>query len=113
MPVFFRGSFKRNGKVVYKEHGERIRALMKERGEEEKLLEWSVEDGWGPLCKFLGRDVPEGLEFPSGNPPQAWAERIARTTEVYHKRAVRNMAILGAVVVGVLGVGVAWGIGYV
>ncbi|KAL3485985.1 hypothetical protein BJX62DRAFT_229079 [Aspergillus germanicus] len=112
MPTFFKGSFARNGKEVYKEHVQMIRGLMKERGEEGRLLEWSVEDGWGPLCAFLGRDIPEGVEFPSGNPPRAWAERIARTTEVYHRRAVRNMAISGAVVSGVVGVGVAWGFGY-
>jgi hypothetical protein len=113
MPTFFKGSFARNGKEVYKEHVQMVRTLMKERGEEGRLLEWSVEDGWGPLCEFLGKDVPEGLEFPSGNPPQAWAERIARTTEVYHRRALRNMAIFGAGVVGVIGVVVALGGGYV
>ncbi|KAL2796620.1 hypothetical protein BJX66DRAFT_323912 [Aspergillus keveii] len=113
MPTFFKGSFARNGKEVYKEHVQMVRTLMKERGEEGRLLEWSVEDGWGPLCEFLGKDVPEGLEFPSGNPPQAWAERIARTTEVYHIRALRNMAIFGAGVVGVIGVVVALAGGYV
>ncbi|CEL10079.1 hypothetical protein ASPCAL13206 [Aspergillus calidoustus] len=110
MPRFFGGSFAENGMDVYKEHVEMVRALMKVRGEQGRLLEWSVEDGWGPLCEFLGKSVPEGIAFPSGNPPQAWAERIARTTEVYHRRAVRNMALFGAVVVGVFGVGVArWG----
>ncbi|KAL3441866.1 hypothetical protein BJX65DRAFT_321989 [Aspergillus insuetus] len=113
MPTFFKGSFKRHGKDVYKEHVEMVRQVMKVRGEEGRLLEWSVEGGWGPLCEFLGKDVPEGVEFPSGNPPKAWAERIARTTEVYHQRAVKNMAIFGAGVVGVLGVVVAWGGGYV
>ncbi|KAJ0425029.1 hypothetical protein BJY00DRAFT_227121 [Aspergillus carlsbadensis] len=112
MPVFFRGSFERNGKDIYKEHVEMVRTLMKARGEEERFLEWTVEDGWGPLCEFLGRDVPEGVEFPSGNPPKAWAERIARTTEVYHRRAFRNLAIFGAGVFAVVGVGVAWGVGY-
>ncbi|HEX5225945.1 MAG TPA: sulfotransferase [Solirubrobacteraceae bacterium] len=24
----------------------------------ERLLEWSVSEGWGPLCEFLGVDVP-------------------------------------------------------
>jgi hypothetical protein len=24
----------------------------------DRLLEWSVSEGWGPLCEFLGVDVP-------------------------------------------------------
>ncbi|MFT4768578.1 MAG: hypothetical protein ACI8RN_001715 [Glaciecola sp.] len=30
------------------------------------LLEFQVKEGWGPLCDFLGVDVPEG-EFPRTN----------------------------------------------
>ena len=26
----------------------------------ENLLVWQVSDGWEPLCKFLGKEVPEG-----------------------------------------------------
>ena len=35
----------------------------------ERLLEYRIEDGWGPLCEFLGEDVSllEGEEFPKGN----------------------------------------------
>ncbi|KAL4883145.1 hypothetical protein BJY04DRAFT_216442 [Aspergillus karnatakaensis] len=100
MPRFFRGSFASNGKWVYQEHVTKIRGLGLPR---ERLLEWSVEDGWAPLCEFLGKEVPEG-EFPSGNPPRAWAERIQRTTVEYERRARRNMLFWGAVVVCVGGV---------
>ncbi|RAQ54469.1 hypothetical protein AFGD_003870 [Aspergillus flavus] len=74
---------------------------------EERLLEWCVEDGWEPLCRFLGKEVPD-VELPSGNPPKAWAERIARTMEVHHKHTVRNMMLFIAVVGVVLGF---WGLG--
>ncbi|KAL4909563.1 hypothetical protein BDW74DRAFT_187620 [Aspergillus multicolor] len=109
MPLFFRGSFASNGKWVYEQHVAMIRGLGLPK---ERLLEWSVEDGWGPLCKFLGKNVPNA-EFPNGNPPQAWAERIAVTTKEYHQRAVRNMFVFGAVFVGVLGVAGAWIGGYI
>ncbi|KAL4779905.1 hypothetical protein BJX76DRAFT_364838 [Aspergillus varians] len=103
MPAFFRGSFERNGKVVYEEHVAMVRDLG--RGMPEgRLLEWSVEDGWEPLCQFLGKEVPD-VPFPKGNPPRAWAERIAVTTAAYHARALRNMLLVGAVVV--VGVGYA------
>ncbi|KAF9885200.1 hypothetical protein FE257_000651 [Aspergillus nanangensis] len=96
MPRFFRGSFASNGKWVYEQHVAMIRGLGLP---ENRLLEWSVEDGWEPLCRFLGKDVPSE-EFPNGNPPKAWAERIARTMESHHRRAVRNMLLTGTVVVG-------------
>ncbi|KAE8341883.1 hypothetical protein BDV24DRAFT_163106 [Aspergillus arachidicola] len=105
MRRFFRGSFESNGKWVYEAHVAQIRGSGLP---EERLLEWSVEDGWEPLCRFLGKEVPEGVEFPSGNPPKAWAERIARTMEVHHRRAVRNMVLFFAVVGVVLGVWGAW-----
>jgi hypothetical protein len=98
MPAFFRGSFASNGKWVYEQHVAMVRGLGLG---EERLLEWSVEDGWEPLCRFLGREVP-GVPFPNGNPPRAWAERIAKTTAAYHTKAVRNMMVFGAVVVVVL-----------
>ena len=35
----------------------------------ERLLEYRIEEGWGPLCEFLGEDVAmlNGEEFPKGN----------------------------------------------
>jgi hypothetical protein len=29
-----------------------------------EVLIWTVEDGWGPLCKHLGKDVPKDEPFP-------------------------------------------------
>ena len=26
----------------------------------ENLLVWNVKDGWGPLCEFLGKPIPDG-----------------------------------------------------
>lgn len=53
MPWFYRGSFRANGKWVYREHCAMIRGLVPK----EQLLEWTVEDGWDPLCEFLGKEV--------------------------------------------------------
>ena len=38
---------RRNGKWIYREHDAMVRGLVPP----ENLLEWSVEDGWEPLCK--------------------------------------------------------------
>ena len=26
----------------------------------ENLLVWNVKEGWGPLCEFLGKPIPDG-----------------------------------------------------
>ena len=32
------------------------------------MLEWTPGDGWGPLCRFLGREEPgDGRPFPHLN----------------------------------------------
>lgn len=40
-------AIRRNGKWIYREHENMIRGLVPK----DRLLEWSVEDGWAPLCK--------------------------------------------------------------
>ena len=52
-----------NQRIVYKEHYEEIRKITPP----ERLLDFKLKDGWGPLCKFLGKDIPEGIDFPRVN----------------------------------------------
>ncbi|KAM5505622.1 hypothetical protein McaMca56_000269 [Microsporum canis] len=40
----------------FEEHNERVRAAVPK----ERLLEFRADQGWGPLCDFLGVPVPEG-----------------------------------------------------
>ncbi|KAL4905930.1 hypothetical protein BDW74DRAFT_177626 [Aspergillus multicolor] len=51
-----------NAKLVYREHFETVRKLAKPG----KLLEYRLGDGWGPLCEFLGCEVPDA-KFPHLN----------------------------------------------
>lgn len=60
--LLFDGDFTKNAKVGYDRHYEHVRSLVPP----ERLLEYNVKEGWGPLCKFLGIDHP-GTEFPRGN----------------------------------------------
>ncbi len=61
----------------------------------ERLLVYEVAEGWGPLCEFLGVDVPEGRPFPHANDTKEFRKRI---------RAVRALSVavptLGALLVG-------------
>ncbi|KAH8904171.1 hypothetical protein BR93DRAFT_930780 [Coniochaeta sp. PMI_546] len=49
----------------YERYYEYVRTEARKRGRE--VLEFKAEDGWVPLCRFLGKDVPKGKEFPRLN----------------------------------------------
>jgi hypothetical protein len=48
--------FPRNGREAYRKHNETVKE-MDFNGR--NMLEYNVKDGWGPLCAFLGVEVPE------------------------------------------------------
>jgi hypothetical protein len=55
---------------VFNEHNAEVKATIPP----ERLLVYSVKEGWGPLCRFLG--VPEPEEpFPHVNTSEDWANR--------------------------------------
>jgi hypothetical protein len=47
----------------------------------ERLLEFKAADGWGPLCEFLGREVPKG-GYPHRNDSKA-ANQLITSFAVY------------------------------
>ncbi|OJJ87562.1 sulfotransferase family protein [Aspergillus glaucus CBS 516.65] len=60
--TFFRGDFPNKGKQVYEDHVAQIRSMVPP----ERLLEYQIGDGYGPLCEFLGEEMPD-TQFPRGN----------------------------------------------
>ncbi|KAK0672080.1 hypothetical protein QBC41DRAFT_353784 [Cercophora samala] len=96
---------KGNGGWVAREHYAMVRGLVPK----ERLLEWCVEDGWGPLCEFLGRGVPEE-KFPHVNEGTGWGGREGGLGRGYVMGAVRNLGVgVGLVVGGWWGVRKVWG----
>ncbi|KAJ7679938.1 hypothetical protein B0H17DRAFT_1161218 [Mycena rosella] len=59
-------------KARFTDHYNGVRMLVPK----ERLLEYDVKDGWGPLCAFLGKDVPAG-EFPRMNDTQVFTGRCS------------------------------------
>ncbi|KAK0391712.1 hypothetical protein NLU13_1211 [Sarocladium strictum] len=57
---------RKNARRVWERHRRRIREMVPP----ERLLEYKLGDGWRPLCAFLGRPVPEGVDFPRVNDAQ-------------------------------------------
>ncbi len=49
---------------------------VKERVPAEKLLACEVNEGWEPLCEFLGVEVPENKPFPHLNDTEAFRRMI-------------------------------------
>jgi hypothetical protein len=95
---------KRNGKRLYKAHANQIRGIMHSRGESDRLLEWYLEDGWEPLCKFLGKPVPDE-PFPRTNDAAGFKGHVDELMKIWVSAALWNMAKVGA--------GLALGVGLV
>ncbi|MEV0401924.1 sulfotransferase family protein [Actinoallomurus sp. NPDC050550] len=58
--------------AVFAAHNDEVRREVPA----ERLLEFQVKQGWGPLCDFLGVPVPDE-PFPRSNDRQEFAARIA------------------------------------
>jgi hypothetical protein len=57
---------------VFEEHNEAVRRAVPA----ERLLEFEVKQGWGPLCDFLGVPAPAG-DFPRLNDTAAFQARLS------------------------------------
>lgn len=51
---------------VLRWHYDRHHRLVRQLVPKDRLCEYRLGDGWEPLCRFLGKDVPE-LDFPHEN----------------------------------------------
>lgn len=58
---------------MFNDHNEAVKAAVPA----DRLLVFSVKDGWEPLCKFLGVPVPDG-PFPHANDREAFRQKAAR-----------------------------------
>ncbi len=59
---------------VFNRHNQRVKELVPP----DRLLVFRVQQGWEPLCQFLGCPVPEGTPFPHLNEGKDTLEALAR-----------------------------------
>lgn len=87
------------------EHHAMIRGLVPK----DRLLEWYIDDGWEPLCKFLGKPVPPpDVPFPHANAANGgWKTREEQCNKRWVDRAFLNL-ILGGLGFLILGWGLRW-----
>lgn len=100
-PKYFE-SWKANAKKVYLEHNERVKRITPK----ERLLLYQLDQGWEPLCEFLGKPVPD-VPFPRVNETAALREKVNLYIAQSYKRtalkaAKRIIPILIALVAVVL-----------
>jgi hypothetical protein len=95
--ILFDGDFPNNAKSGYDRHYEHVRSLVPK----DRLLEYRVQDGWEPLCKFLKVDHP-GIEFPRGNTTETLNRRFEAALKLTLKAIFQRLAILsiGLVLLG-------------
>ncbi|UKZ80265.1 hypothetical protein TrVFT333_008022 [Trichoderma virens FT-333] len=82
--TFFEGDFPNRGKDVFRKHYEEVRSLVPK----DRLLEYKVTDGWGPLCEFLGEAIPKDSPFPNVNDNSDFVTRSRRR----NRNQMKNVA---------------------
>ncbi|KAI2627174.1 P-loop containing nucleoside triphosphate hydrolase protein [Xylaria nigripes] len=89
---FFEGDFPNRGKEVFTRHYEEIRKMVPP----ERLLEYRVQDGWEPLCKFLDVPVPKDVPFPNVNDNSDFITRSRRR----NRNQMYNVALQALEIIG-------------
>ncbi|KAJ5161184.1 hypothetical protein N7492_006576 [Penicillium capsulatum] len=75
-----------HGRTTYARHMEWLKANVPE----DRLVFFDVKDGWEPLCKALGKDVPKDVPFPRVND----AEALQRVAQYHIRRGIRRWAMV-------------------
>ena len=83
----------------YDEHTAEIKAAVPA----DTLLIYSVDQGWEPLCKFLGVPVPDGA-FPNVNDRAAFQKTIADITKGAYVILGIDALVLAAIVYGIVSI---------
>ncbi|KAF5010609.1 hypothetical protein FDECE_3240 [Fusarium decemcellulare] len=76
----------KNLKTAYVRHYKYVREAVPK----EQLLDFKLADGWEPLCRFLGKEVPD-VPFPHVNDAAEYKARGKRLRNKIIKRAVRKV----------------------
>lgn len=90
-------------KAAYAHYYQDIRNLVPK----ERLLEFKLEQGWDPLCEFLGRPIPD-VPFPHENETKANKQGFVEVGQ----RGLQNIMRNAVIVVTALGVPIGAGLWY-
>jgi hypothetical protein len=84
--------------AFYRDHIERVKASVPA----DRLLIYSVDQGWEPLCRFLGLPVP-ATPFPNVNDRAAIKKIIANISRGAYAIIAIAVLLAAAIVYGLMG----------
>ncbi|KAG2486299.1 hypothetical protein HYH03_015004 [Edaphochlamys debaryana] len=73
---------------VYEDHIAEVKRVVPQG----QLLEFSVKEGWGPLCAFLGKPVPQDEPFPNVNDTAEFQWRVEKVKGLGEKLDRQGLA---------------------
>ena len=76
-----------------------IRGML--RDDPSRLLEWTAQDGWAPLCKFLKKPIPDE-PFPHVNDAAGFKGREKQAMELWFKQGFKNVALTSFILIGIV-----------
>ena len=93
----------RNSRAVYTEHYASIRAKAEAEGR--PVLDMELDEGWEPLCKFLGNEVL-AQESPRGNEAVKAVEHTSRAHHAmlrqFGQKLARTIGMVGVADLGIV-----------
>jgi hypothetical protein len=84
----------------YREHNDMVRRKVAP----ERLLVFKLSDGWGPLCDFLGKEVPD-VPFPRVNEAEEF-KKMGGKVLAFHWRNLKRIYGRRFLAVAAVGIGV-------
>ena len=96
--VYSKNEMQQVSRSKYREHYAHVRQVTPK----ERLLEYKLGSGWGPLCEFLGKPIPD-VPFPRVNDGNSFNEKMTLVIQRGMKNALRRaMAVFVPLFVFVL-----------
>ena len=96
---------KANAVPAYRRHNADIKAAVPDG----RLLVYELGSGWEPLCAFLGKEVPTGVDFPHVNEASYLQSAFDAVFARAIKRSVVNISVIVAAAAITIGVAVKFG----
>ena len=96
--------WRNNARGKYTEHNEAIKAAVPK----ERLLVYRLGEGWEPLCRFLGREVPEEVQFPRVNETEELKERVFLALMLGVRKSIGRWLKVVSWLVPVVAIAVWW-----
>jgi hypothetical protein len=97
----WRNDYRKYAKDTYRDHYAMLRGMVKGMGKD-KVLEFKAQDGWGPLCEFLGKGIPDA-KYPNRNALEEVVAKVLGSLMQDSNEAWRNMALTLGMVVAAAG----------